>query len=65
MKILILIFFFILSNCTLNKVNNHHGGHFLKKFLAITKNNAFEKNTSSEHLKFPLRVDKKNMHVQT
>ena len=31
MKILILIFFFILSNCTLNKVNNHHGVHFLKK----------------------------------
>ena len=31
MKILILIFFFILSNCTLNKVNKHHGVHFLKK----------------------------------
>ena len=31
MKILILIFFFILSNCTLNVVNNHHGVHFLKK----------------------------------
>ena len=31
MKILILIFFFILSNCTLNKVNDHHGVHFLKK----------------------------------
>ena len=31
MKIIILIFFFILSNCTLNKVNNHHGVHFLKK----------------------------------
>ena len=31
MKILILIFFFILSNCTLNKVNNHHGVYFLKK----------------------------------
>ena len=31
MKILILIFFFILSNCTLNKVNYHHGVHFLKK----------------------------------
>ena len=31
MKILILIFFFILSNCTLNLVDNHHGVHFLKK----------------------------------
>ena len=31
MKIIILIFFFILSNCTLNKVNDHHGVHFLKK----------------------------------
>jgi len=31
MKILILIFFFILSNCTLNKVNKHHGVNFLKK----------------------------------
>ena len=31
MKILILIFFLILSNCTLNKVNNHHGVHFLEK----------------------------------
>ena len=42
MKILILIFFFILSNCTLNKVNNHHGVHFLKKkneSLVINKTN--------------------------
>ena len=42
MKILILIFFFILSNCTLNKVNKHHGVHFLKKkkeFLKINKTN--------------------------
>ena len=42
MKILILIFFFILSNCTLNKVNNHHGVHFLKKkneSLIIKKTN--------------------------
>ena len=42
MKIIILIFFFILSNCTLNKVNNHHGVHFLKKkneFLIINKTN--------------------------
>ena len=42
MKILILIFFFILSNCTLNKVNKHHGVHFLKKkneFLIVKKSN--------------------------
>ena len=42
MKILILIFFFILSNCTLNVVNNHHGVHFLKKkneSLIIKKTN--------------------------
>ena len=42
MKIIILIFFFILSNCTLNKVNNHHGVHFLKKkneSLIIKKTN--------------------------
>ena len=42
MKILILIFFFILSNCTLNKVNKHHGVHFLKKkneSLIIKKTN--------------------------
>ena len=42
MKILILIFFFILSNCTLNLVNNHHGVHFLKKkneSLIINKTN--------------------------
>ena len=42
MKILILIFFFILSNCTLNKVNNHPGVHFLKKkneSLIIKKTN--------------------------
>ena len=42
MKILILIFFFILSNCTLNKVSNHHGVHFLKKkneSLIIKKTN--------------------------
>ena len=42
MKILILIFFFILSNCTLNKVNNHHGVPFLKKkneSLIIKKTN--------------------------
>ena len=42
MKILILIFFFILSNCTLNKVKNHHGVHFLKKkneLLIIKKKN--------------------------
>jgi len=42
MKILILIFFFILSNCTLNKVTNHHGVHFLKKkneLLIIKKTN--------------------------
>ena len=42
MRILILIFFFILSNCTLNKVNNHHGVHFLKKkneSLIIKKTN--------------------------
>ena len=42
MKILILIFFFILSSCTLNKVNNHHGVHFLKKkneSLIIKKSN--------------------------
>jgi len=42
MKILILIFFFILSSCTLNKVNNHHGVHFLKKkneSLIIKKTN--------------------------
>ena len=42
MKILILIFFFILSNCTLNKVNNHHGVHFLEKkneSLIIKKTN--------------------------
>jgi len=31
MKILVLIFFFILSNCSLNKVNKHHGVHLLKK----------------------------------
>ena len=42
MKILTLIFFFILSNCTLNVVNNHHGVHFLKKkneSLIIKKTN--------------------------
>lgn len=42
MKILILIFFFILSNCTLNKVNKHHGVNFLKKkneSLIIKKTN--------------------------
>ena len=42
MKILILIFFFILSNCTLNVVNNHHGVHFLEKkneSLIIKKTN--------------------------
>ena len=42
MKTLILIFFFILSNCTLNKVNDHHGVHFLKKkneSLIINKTN--------------------------
>jgi len=42
MKILILILFFILSNCTLNKVNNHHGVHFLEKkneSLIIKKTN--------------------------
>ena len=42
MKILLLIFFFILSNCTLNKVNKHHGVHFLKKkneSLIINKTN--------------------------
>ena len=42
MKILILIFFFILSNCSLNKVNKHHGVHFLKKkneSLIIKKTN--------------------------
>ena len=45
MKILILIFFFILSNCTLNKVNNHHGVHFLKKkneSLIVKKTNKNE-----------------------
>ena len=31
MKILILIFFFILSSCKLNLVDNHHGVHFLEK----------------------------------
>ena len=31
MKILILLFFFILSSCTLNNVNKHHGVHFLEK----------------------------------
>ena len=42
MKILLLIFFFILSNCTLNKVNDHHGVHFLKKkneYLIIKETN--------------------------
>ena len=42
MKILILIFFFILSNCTLNIMDNHHGVHFLKKkneSLIIKKTN--------------------------
>ena len=42
MKILILIFFFILSNCTLNKVNDHHGVHFLKKkneYLIVKETN--------------------------
>ena len=42
MKILILIFFFILSNCTLNKVNKHHGVHLLKEkneSLIIKKTN--------------------------
>ena len=42
MKILILIFFFILSSCTLNKVNNHHGVHFLKKkneYLIVKETN--------------------------
>ena len=42
MKILLLIFFFILSNCTLNKVNDHHGVHFLKKkneFLIVKETN--------------------------
>ena len=42
MRILILIFFLILSNCTLNKVNNHHGVHFLEKkneSLIIKKTN--------------------------
>ena len=42
MKILILIFFFILSNCTLNKVNKHHGVHLLKKkneYLIIKETN--------------------------
>ena len=42
MKILLLIFFFILSNCTLNKVNDHHGVHFLKKkneYLIVKETN--------------------------
>ena len=42
MKILILIFFFILSNCVLNKVNKHHGVHLFKKkneSLIIKKTN--------------------------
>jgi len=29
--LLIIITFFIISNCTLNKVINHHGVHFLEK----------------------------------
>ena len=53
MKILILIFFFILSNCTLNKVNKHHGVHFLKKkneSLIVKKTN---KNDIIKSLGFP------------
>ena len=31
MKFLTIVFFLILSSCTLNKVQNHHGVHFLEK----------------------------------
>ena len=31
MKFLIIIFFLILSSCSLNKVQKHHGVHFLEK----------------------------------
>ena len=42
MKNFIILFFFILSSCTLNKVQNHHGVHFLEKknkSLLIQKSN--------------------------
>jgi len=42
MKHLIIIFFLILSSCSLNKVQNHHGVHFLEKknkLLIINKSN--------------------------
>ena len=31
MRLLIIIFLFILSSCSLHKVQNHHGVHFLEK----------------------------------
>ena len=42
MRFLIIIFFLILSSCSLNKVQNHHGVHFLEKKnkqLIIKKSN--------------------------
>ena len=42
MRFLIIIFFLILSSCTLNNVQNHHGVHFLEKknkSLVIEKSN--------------------------
>ena len=42
MRFLIIVFFLILSSCSLNDVQNHHGVHFLEKknkLLVIKKSN--------------------------
>ena len=42
MRFLIIVFFLILSSCSLNDVQNHHGVHFLEKknkLLVVKKSN--------------------------
>ena len=43
-NILIIITFFIITNCTLNKVIKHHGVHFLEKKQSKLNVNTANKN---------------------
>ena len=58
MKIVIFLLLLILTNCTLNKVNYHHGVHFLEKKQESLKVNESNKNDITQLLGIPSTTSK-------
>ena len=63
MRLIIIIFFLILSSCTLNKVQKHHGVHFLEKKNKLLIVNKSNKNDIVKLLGIPSTKSKFDNHV--